>query len=168
MAAVSSAHAVLLHSLQAGSLDSQWVGWQPFVPHTVSSWLPFLQASLLLWALWRGHKRTLLGRARGLACYPCNPQSPQILLRRHCLGSFICHSYPFRDGWAEVSVWVKRTLRNGVILISQIGRDINAIVNSRPLLRGWTECSVSVYGALQFHQYWCLMPLILTLIIAMN
>lgn len=62
MAAVSSAHAILFHSLQASSLDSQWVGWQCFVPYTISRWLPFLQASLFAQ---KGTQKRAIDKAKG-------------------------------------------------------------------------------------------------------
>lgn len=66
MAAVSSAHAVLFHSLQASSLDSQWVGWQSFVLHTILSLLPFLQASLFAQSFLKGTQKRATDKAKGL------------------------------------------------------------------------------------------------------
>lgn len=65
MAAVSSAHAVLFHSLHASSLDSQWVGWQPFVLHTIPSLLPFLQASLFAQSFLKGTQKRATDKAKG-------------------------------------------------------------------------------------------------------
>lgn len=61
---LSAQHTLLFHSLQASSLDSQWVGWQPFVPHTISSWLAFLQASLFAQSFLKGTQKRATDKAK--------------------------------------------------------------------------------------------------------
>lgn len=94
--------------------------------HSPQLTLPFLQASLFAMSFLKERQRSVADKAKSCwvkrgarAHHPCIPRSPRALLQRHCLGSFVCQSYPFRAGQAKVSVGRRRTLRNGVILIWQ-------------------------------------------------